>query len=335
MSKAPSSLRAALDEAKAVPRDALLGHIVMYSVSDGEYDRDHCAAEFTRLMLDAAYLPHQGRNIDAFRKATSKMDDFEYKLPNGDVAHILVRDVANDKNQVVRHLVREVKDANQRRLAYNQIGDCTFWRPSTSGGITQPGTERVRFHINASMLIDTELPGATAMVNKIQSLYERYARSMDDMKVRGMFRDYVSGLNAVQLRSGVYFVHVSRYDDLLNLQQLAESMSKQSGVTCRMDLIPMVDLESQRELVIEAFQEEATKALDGITKKITDLRASRKKITPTAWANIKTEYDLITNRAVEYTRELSITQDNTAGAAEVALNSLIALQQQMLKDTTP
>jgi hypothetical protein len=335
MSKTPPSVfRAHMNEHGELPRDALLGHIVMYSVSDGEYDRDHCANEFSRLMLDAAYLPHAGRAIDAFRKATTKMDDFEYTLPNGDTAHVLVRDVANDKAQVVRHMIREVKDTHNRRLAYDQIGECKFWRPTTAGGTTVAGSERVNFNLLDSALVPNERPLAEAMAHKMAALYERYARSMDDMKVRAMFRDYVSALNAVQLRSGVYFVHVSRFDDLANLQQLAVSMSAQAGVTCRMDLIPMVDLVAQRELVIEAFQEEATKALDGISAKIANLRASRKKITPAAYANVKEDYEATVKRAVEYTRTLNLTQDKTAGAAEIAMNSLVALQQQMLKDNT-
>ena len=329
-----SGLQQYLTEAGELPRDVLLGHIVMYSVSDGEYDRDFTDREFTRLMLDHSYLPHPNRAIDAFRKATSKLDDFEYELPSGDTAHVLVRDVSNDKNQVVRHLIREVKDSRARRLAYAQIGEAVFYRPTTAGGIVQQGTERMRITLDASTFVPNERERAVQMAERIESLYARYVASMDDMKVRGMFRDYVSGLNAVQLRSGVYFVHVSRYDDLLKLKELAGNMAAQAQTTCRMDLMPLIDLQEQREMVIDAFQVEASKSLEGIATRIATLRQSRKKITPQAYATVKEEYDAVIKRAVEYTRELNITQDRTSGAAEVALQSLIALQQQMIKDAT-
>lgn len=331
--KQSSSLQSYLDDAGNLPRDVLLGHVVMYSVGDGEYDRDAVVKWYAELDLNPAHIPMQNRAVDAYKKATSKLDDYEYQTPDGNTAHVLIRDVSNDKNQVVRHLIREVTNNKQRRLAYAQVGEAVFYRPTTSQGKVVPGTERMRITLDASTFQPHERDLVVDVAHKIEHYYERYLGSMDDMKVRAMLRDYVSSLNAVQLRSGVYFVHVSRQDDLMKLQELARRMATQAGTKCFVWLMPLVDLEEQREMVIEAFQTEAEKSLNGITAKISSLREARKTISADAYAKIKDEYDQLMKQAVEYTRTLDINQDRTAGAAEVALTSLIGLQQQMLRDT--
>lgn len=325
MTAAKSDLRKYLDQAGELPRDVLLGHVVMFTIRDGEYDRDTVAQWFDELMLNPAFVPAPNKAIDAFKKATSMVDDTEYPL-RGNTAHVLVRDVASDSETLTRHFIREVTDAKKRRLAYAKIGEATFYRAAVRGGKVQPGTERIRIGFDADSLYKDEKPEAARIKAEVDAAYDRHVRYMDGMKVRAMVRDYTLSLNAILLKQGVYFVHVNRVDELLRLQTLVHRLPG-----CRLELMPLVDLKEQRDMVVEAFQTEATESLTDVVKAIQHVRETRKKITPDAYAKIKEQYDAVMLRAKEYGRTLKVNQDRTAGAAEIALEALAALQAQMLE----
>lgn len=327
MAPKASTLKNYLDESGELPQDVLLGNIVLFTINDGEYSRDQVAQWFDELMLNPEFIPEPNKAVDAYKKATSEADDFEYALHDGNSAHLLVRDVDNGKEMIVRHLVREVRDSRKQRLAYAKIGEAVFYRPSVRGGKTVPGSERFRLTIDNSTLLTGEREAMQEpVVAQISRQYARYVDYMDGMKVRAMVREYVKHLNSVALKPGVYFVHVSRKAELDRLATLVDRL----GHGCFMHLVPLVDLEQQRDRVIEAFQVEAEHNLAEIVAKIQHVRASRKSITPDAYAKLKREYDQVINRAMEYTRTLNVSQDRTAGAAEVALDALVALQTDML-----
>lgn len=323
-----STLKKYLDDSGDLPADVLLGHVVLFTINDGEYRHDEVTQWFDELMLNPSFVPESNKAVDAYKKATSEGDEFDYDLPDGTTAHVLVRDVASDASAIVRHLVRELKDSKRRRLAYGKIGEAMFYRPSVTNGKTQPGSERFRLTVDNDQLAKNERAAMQVLVEKITKAYERYSQFMDGMKVRAMIRDYVKHLNSVALKPGVYFVHVTRRDELERLRTLVDRL----GNGCTMQLIPLVDLKSQREMVVEAFQTEAEGALTEVVKEIAHIRSTRKSVTPDAYAKVKQKYDSVITRAKEYTRTLNVSQDRTAGAAEVALEELAALQRQMLGD---
>lgn len=325
MTAAKSDLRKYLDQAGELPRDVLLGHVVMFTITDGEYDREQVALWFDELNLNPAFVPSPNKAIDAFKKATSLVDDTEYDV-RGNTAHVLVRDVASDTETMTRHFIREITDSRKKRLAYSKIGEATFYRAATRGGKVQPGTERLRLGFDADSLYKEETTNVQELRQRIDAAYDRHVKFMDGMKVRAMVRDYVLSLNAILLKQGVYFVHVNRLDELLRLQTLVQKLGG-----CRLELMPLVDLKEQRDMVVEAFQTEAEASLTDVVKAITHIRETRKKVTPDAYAKVKREYDDVMLRAKEYGRTLKVNQDRTAGAAEFALEALAALQAQMLE----
>jgi hypothetical protein len=277
-------------------------------------------------MLDPAFVPEPNRAVDAYKKATSEVDDYEYRLPNNTTAAVLVRDVVSNGEVIVRHLIREVRDQRRKRLDHGKIGEAVFYRPSMQGKRVVPGSERFRLSVDKELLNKDERPAVQGLVDKVNASYARYHDYMDGMKVRAMVRDYVKHLNAVTIKAGVYFVHVSRRDELQRLQELVSRL----GHGCSMELIPLVDLDEQRDMVVDAFQTEAEKALQEVVRQIAHIRSTRKTVTPDAYAKLKREYDSVIMRATEYTRTLNISQDRTAGAAEIALEQLAELQRNML-----
>lgn len=97
-----------------------------------------------------------------------------------------------------------------------------------------------------------------------------------------------------------------------------------------MHAIPLVDIERERQMVAIAFEREASQQLQEITREVEALKQNRKSITPAAYAKVKTRYDEVMTKAHEHMVTLQVSQDVTGAAAEIALNSLLALQEEML-----
>ena len=74
---------------------------------------------FDALNLDASFLPPPIRKVDAFRAASTAAKD-NYPLPtDGQYAELLVREVTFDFDQVIRHVMREVRDTRGEKLSYD------------------------------------------------------------------------------------------------------------------------------------------------------------------------------------------------------------------------
>lgn len=323
-----SALGQYLDEVGQLPRDVLLGTLALYTVCDGEYRLQDLVDHFGELGMDASHLPVATKPIDAFKRATTESDDYEYELDDDKIAHVLVRDVRSDSEVVVRHLTREIRDSQKQKLGYAHVGTATFYRavqdPAT--GRMRPGSERVKVSIDNSVLEPHERSSMQAMVTEIQARYDRYVNYLDGQKVRAMVRSYLlKKLDALQVKPSVYFVHVSRTDELEKLKQVVDRLGESS-----MHHLPVIDLPSQRAMVVEAFQTEAVAALEGLVKEISRVRESRKSITADAYNKLKAEYDATLKRTREYARLLGSVRSMTEGAEEVAQAALNRLQKEML-----
>jgi len=320
-----------LNEQGDLPDDVLLGRIVMFTITDEMVGRNQLEQTFQALNLDPRLLPPEIKPVDAFKKATSDANN-KYTLPNGQVCTVLCRDVASTNEFVKRQITREVKDAKARQLSYTRAIECTFYRATTekkadgSTG-TKKGSERVSIKIDQTGLDASEISEVTKIADEIKTRYNRYYHFLDGNKLRATVRDYLKHLNAIELRGGVYFVHVTRSDELSRLQTLVRGW----GGGCSMYSIPLVDIERERQMVTDAFQREASQQLTEVAKECAHLRESRKQITPQAYAKIKQRYDEVVSKAIEHQGMLQVSQDLTGAAAEVALHALTDLQEELLK----
>lgn len=310
-----------------LPADALLGHIVMFTVHRGEFHLTDITATATALGLSAKPLPSLGRPVDAFKKATHEADDFEYQLPTGDVAHVLVRDVETTREMVTRHLVREIRDSKRRRLAYSKVGDAVFYKPVVRGGTTVDGTERFRLDVDHASLVDGERACMDGLLARISEAYRVHRDSIDDMKVRAMVRDYLRIFQAVQLKPSVYFIPIAQVDNLRLLQELVTSLPNK----CVIRLIPLIDVEEQRDMVVEAFETETVSECGDLVAEVMRLRETRTQITPAAYAKIRARYDELLERTTTYSQLLDDAQTRTKGATMTATLALRDLMHLLLE----
>lgn len=320
-----------LNENGDLDDSVLLGRIVLFTITDQPITRAVLESRFLALGLNTNMLPPEIKPIDAFKKATSEAKD-KYPLPGGREAIVLCREVTANTEYVRRQITREVKDSKARQLSYSKAIDCTFYRArvaSTNGGPQRAvkGSERVQIKIDPTNLDPVELTAVQQIAKNIEDRYKQYYDYLDGNRIRATVRDYLKHLNAIEIKGGVYFVHVSHSDELQRLQTLVDGL----GGGCMMHSIPLVDIERERKMVALAFEREASQSLQEIANEVRSLQATRKSISPAAYAKIKERYDDVIEKANEHMTTLQVSHDITGAAAEVALQALLDLQEEMLK----
>lgn len=317
-----SPLRSYIDELGDLPSDALLGRIVLFTITDEPVSLDDLTAWFKEHDLDPSYLPAPNKALDAFKKATSDTKD-SYDLTKGRSAQVLCRDVTQTPDFVRRQITREIRDSRNKRLSYVDAITCTFYRPNDPA---DQNTSRVKIQINPTVLEGSEEKPVKEIARNIYARYARHFDFLDGMKLRATVRNYLKGLNCIEIKGGVYFVHSSRDDELA---RLADVVAKFGG-GCRMNTIPIVDLEREREFIAQVFEREASQSLHELARDAQELLTSSKSVTPAACAKIKARYDEVLTNAEEHMLTLQVSQDVTTAAAEVALSALTRLTEKLV-----
>lgn len=330
---AKSEMRQYIESTQSLPADCILGYITWFSVPDSTYDQKIVADLFDSLHLNPALLPPPIKSINAFKKAcTEHSGKLTYDAGDGKRAEVMLREVYKDNEQIQMHLVREIRDGKNKVLDYVKVGEIVFYRdvPQTIGGRgpVVPGSARIRTSLDPTAIHPNEQAKLQELLKSLDARFVELRDFLDGDKVRGILRKYVKYLNGVMMKDSVYFVHETRADELRNLQQFAHQ------IDCTMSLLQMPDLQSLREDVVEAFQQEAERELNGITERVQYLRASRGTLTPALLTTMRAEYDGVIRKATEYSRVLSISQSRTAGAAELAVEAIAALTLDVLNGPT-
>lgn len=309
-----------------LPDDVLLGRIVMFTITDNPIEHADITSWFASLGLNPRFIPPKNRPIDSFKKATSEVDKWEYGLPKENTGILLTRKVTTDQEMVCRYVVREVRDSARRRLTHSKVIEAVFYKGVVRSGKVQAGSERIRIQRDDNGLDPIEIPDVDKAIQHIVDRYEYHNKYVDGQKIRAIVRTYLRHLNAIEIKGGVYFIHKSRTQEL---NKLCEFVNR-CGPGCRMDQIPLVDMDNERDMIVEAFQREAEESLTDLVKEIVHVKSTRQSITPKSYASLKQKYDRVMDQAMEYQRTLKLTQFRTSTAAELALDSLADLQSRLL-----
>lgn len=325
MTAPKSELRKFMDQTQSLPPDCILGNILWYSVEDRPYDIQTFQTQFDLLNLNPALLPPEIKSVNAFEKASMEIHGRKYAMPGNLEAEILIHEVARSEETVLRQVTRKVRDANRKELGYDKVGELMFYKDVVRNNKVERGTSRLRTSLQPT-LPDWERVELLRMLDEVETAFPRYRDFYDGNKVRGILRDYVAYLNGVMMRPGVYFVHSTRTEELERLQTLVRNTDGTA-----LTMFPLPELKQMREEVIEAFQQEAVKEFQEVVAAVQKLRDTRKSIRPDAHQKVKEQYQTVARKASEYGRTLKISQERTAGAAELALDAIMALEKDMIK----
>ena len=326
-------------EAGGIP---LIGHLVLYSIFDADVTRDDLERWFGELGLNPAFVPPPIRAVDAFEKVTGPAGirvtyPLDPQLPGrrrrrrqdgqGREATLMIRHVRRDNNQIVRHLVREVRDATATRLSYDtRLAECVFRRdthPTAAHGAgalqLTPGHAAIR------ALPPDEQDRVQAMLAGIKDAYQRHCTYLTADRLRAVIRSYIESLRAIRVRptGGVYFIHHRHTPALAALRELAGRFGDDSHLA----RVPLPDQEEMREMVITAFTTRSREDLDRLARDIAAAQRDGHTGQATVQALYKRFRDLQAATA-EHADLLSTSLDDANAALQLVNAQLASLLAQ-------
>jgi hypothetical protein len=325
----------------------LLGHLVLYSVFDGEVTRDDLARWFGELGLDPDFVPAELRPVDAYERVTGPDGvRWSYPLPLAEAAGVIanagrktkapgrgvvrqqatlmVRPVTRDGGKIVRHVVREVRDGEKGRLSYDTcLGAAIFKRDND---VDQAGAGELFIEPQTSAidgLPDPEQTVVRHMLGKIGAEFRHRCTYVSGDKLRGVIRTYIESLNAVKVRptGGVYFVHAAHARTLARLRELVSRFPEGSHLV----RIPLPDAAEMREMVVSAF---VSKAADDLNRLAVDIAAAQhNQADENTTRKLYQRFAALQAATTEHATLLSTSLDDTQSALQLVqtqLGSLLA-----------
>lgn len=322
----------------------LLGHLVLYSIYDGEVTRANLEAWFKELRLDPHLIPPPVRQVDAYERVTGR-DGVKVTYPRDDPGAtgpaykrkatrkaaaasssvtLMLRPVRRDGGQIIRHIVREVRDPLNTKLEYEtRIGAAVFHRDHRKGAPEGAGTLEVEPD-NAAIakLSEAEQETVRAMLEEIETTYTYRCTYLTGDKLRSVVRRYIESLSAIRVRpsGGVYFVHRQHAETLAALRELVSRFRAGSHLS----RIPLPDQEEMREMIISAF---TTKAKDDLTKLSRDIAEAQREGRHAEAQKLHTRFTELQESTTAHAKLLSSSLDDTKAAlnlVKLQLGSLLA-----------
>lgn len=221
-----------------------LGQLTWYTIHEMEVARPTIVAQLEAAGLDLAFAPPAIAPADAFRRATSAMDTKRQTEADGTFDNWLVREVRSDAQEIIRHLVREVVDAANRRLDYAQVARLQL--------------DKATGLVEATALDGTALPEALQEQTSIaMNRYHRFCDVYQGRHLREVVLHLVKSLAPVAVRpsGGVYFIPAEHTETLARLQTFVQ------GVGAELWSVPMMDAGDARAVVAHSLDQEVEQAV--------------------------------------------------------------------------
>lgn len=334
----------------------VLGYLLLYSVAGGEITAEQAENWFDELDLDTAMLPPAPRPVDAFEKVTGRSGvRLVYSLddPLGEqdkqeryrerknrirrkdreegafdrVATVMLRPVRRDTKQIVRHIVREIRDESNTKLSYEtHLGEAIFRRDADPHADATAGA----LHLDPDNTAIAALPASEQDVVRelFAELRKQYTWSctyLGSDRLRGTIRRYVEALGAIKVRpsGGVYFASAEHEQVLGRIREFVGRLGEHSHFS----RVPLLDQSEMREMIVEAFTTETATDLD---KLAADIAAQQAEMTagrggPAALHQLHARFRHLKENAGKYSTLLSTSLDDTDAALHLVERQLASL----------
>jgi len=332
----------------------VLGHMVWYSVFDDAITLDELSNWFRELGLDSALLPNPVRPIDVAERVTGSRMRVTYSLDgerpvgaNGKrkrksrsaqdrEATLMARHVTRDVRQVVRHLVREVRDERAMALSYDpKMAECVFTRDHSDNAAPGAGTFDVIPNVSAIMALpDQEREHVYQCIANLRTEYRELLAFVSGDRLRELVRTYVTDvMHGVPLSpsGGVYFIS-REYDETLNALHELVSRFKERGQLRRPEStrfstlrrMPLLDLDESREMIQEEFTTSTRLELEKLSADIVVLRQVEEP-DDEAIAALHKRFRELQAATTKHSELLSTSLDDTQSTLETVNAQLAAL----------
>src|ERR1700742_1282359 len=315
----------------------LLGHLVLYTIHEADVTVDDVERWFRELGLDLAYVPRPLRPADAFERTTGPNGvKVNYPLADpasagqpkggrrrresGEKVQLMVRNVRRDRDAIVRHVVREVRDPGEQELAYDTRLAVVMFVPDPHGRGEGAGTMSVTPDQGAiGKLGEAERQVVQAMLFEIEEQFRRRCTYLSAARLRAVVREYIEALRGLPVQAGAYFVHRENSEPLAALREFVGQIEGKSSLT----RIPLPDQSEMREMVETAVSTRATEELKALARDIA--AAQREGKGAAALQGLTARYATLNERTQQHTELLSTSLDEAQAALDLVKKQLAGL----------
>jgi hypothetical protein len=221
-------------------KDAFIGHLFWYSISDDLYSRQELRNTLKNQGLSEGFMPNEIRPVDAFRRATKEV---ETRVAVNDKLYenFLVRDVYSDVQVAVRHIVKETVDSQGKRLSYNEKEAVIVLDKKS----------------NTIQITATPDSVAERQAQKAVELFDIFKEHHNGQAVRGMVQSILRTMSPTPMRpsGGIYFIPSTHADTLIKLVNFCSAFAKGEGFK-----VPVVESKDNIDMVAKKVGDH----LDGI-----------------------------------------------------------------------
>lgn len=246
-----------------LPQEAFLGALLYFSISGADVNLENARRDLSASGLQTDTLRKNLRPVDAFAKASNEFKKRFPETPNGIRSELMVRPVGEDGAQSYRHLVLErtvVQAGKKRRIFYDKVGELTFTRGVKKDGEYHGHGVEVRRMTNhiASPLTLEEDQWLSEKLLTFEDRYNHLLNYMDSHAVRTFVREYIYNLSGICVKGsgGLYFTAQTHADEIAKLGDWVRSVGSE------FHSLPLLNLVDQRDMILEAFEEEALEEVE-------------------------------------------------------------------------
>lgn len=297
-----------------------LGNLVWYTINDLRVPEDvmKSALESTGLEKN---MPRKINPRDAFRRASTRAGVNGMKVEEGVFLNLMVREVKQDKDEIVRQLVRELVDGNRVRLEYEPIATMTLH-------------EQTGFHISHDTYDLSEIE--RGVLQKISDDFLVNCHHYDGNCVRGIVNDVLGEAMSVAVRpsGGVNFVpqtHTHQLDALKDFIEIVSAYTV-SGNPCKMWRVPVINAEEQRDMVRSSLEDQVTAQADSLMNEMADALSGSRKITQKFTQNLLHRAQKVIESITEYESLLESKVDVAQSRMELVKRQVMSIMERVELD---
>lgn len=326
MSTDTSAMTGYTDAIENLPEDAFLGSLLWFSISSADVNLVKAHADLAGVGLDTSLMRKILRPVDAFKKATREVG-VKFKAVDGIRAEIMVRPVGEDGEQAHRHLILEravIQSGKKRRVFYEKVGELVFTRGvKKDGEYSGYRVESRRTTMNLSTpLTDEEDAWLTSKLDTFDQRFDHLLNNMDSHAVRSFVRDYIDHLHGVCVKEsgGLYFTSQEHRNEVALLGAWVRSIGSEFH-----DL-PLLNLTDQREMIMQAFEEETLAEIGRISVEISNiLKDPKRSIEAKTFDAYGDRAAILTQKISKYNQMLGSRADRAGYEANLLVQQVMAL----------
>lgn len=219
-----------------------LGCLIWHTVSDVlKIPSEDLKNALEELGLEK-FMPRKINPRDAFRRVTKSLETRRVPYGKDSYANLLIREVKQTEGEVIRQVVREVVDSENKRLDYLPVMQLEMGQDN-------------RLVMNS--LVEDLTPTEYATIEKLPQMLEEAQDRYDGTHIRYMLYIMLQHCNPVSVRpnGGVLFIPQKHSGLAESIKKLAKKLDRYEG-NVRVWSVPVIDATEHREMVEESLEEQ-------------------------------------------------------------------------------